>query len=432
MARLAVIADDLTGANDTAVQFAKRGISTCVQIDFDQEHLDRQDTDVIVLNTDSRDMQKEDAYAAVQKAAELLKAQHVEHIYKKVDSTLRGNFGAEIAAVDDVFHPPLVVIAPAFPKNHRLTIGGYHFLNGLPIEMTEIAHAPKTPVHDSFIARLIEKQTGHTAGLISMVTLKQGVEEMKQKIRKYLEKGQRWIVFDVAQEEHFDLILQSVAEYENVLWVGSAGLANYLPGLYHWSSRHKGVQTAAAGATLIAAGSVSHTTQAQVMELLKQPDVERIRLDVEAFLHDEAAELQRCCQAAQCAIREQKDVLLVSGATDQDVARAVKAGAACGLKRNEVSERTACFMSKVICGLDMTGLAGMVLTGGDIAVHVLRELQAENIEIVSEVAAGIPLGRLRGGRCSGMKVVTKAGAFGDKDCFVQALNVIRREDGGGI
>lgn len=46
---------------------------------------------------------------------------------KKIDSTLRGNLGAEIKAVDDVFNPDIVIIAPAYPANQRVTIGGYHY-----------------------------------------------------------------------------------------------------------------------------------------------------------------------------------------------------------------------------------------------------------------------------------------------------------------
>lgn len=71
---------------------------------------------------------------------------NIKCVYKKIDSTLRGNLGAEIKAVADVFKPDIVIIAPAYPANQRITIGGYHLLEGKPIELTEIANAPKTPV----------------------------------------------------------------------------------------------------------------------------------------------------------------------------------------------------------------------------------------------------------------------------------------------
>lgn len=179
------------------------------------------------------------------------------------------------------------------------------------------------------------------------------------------------------------------------------------------------------GATLVVAGSVSHTTQAQIMELLRQPDVRLVKLDVQAVFESATREAERCRQAVRQGLQDQQNVLLVSSLEDRDVRQAVQTGSRYGLQQQEVSERMAWFMAEVVHGLDMSELAGMVLTGGDIAVHVLRRLSAESIEVVAEVAVGIPLGRLRGGRCSGMLVVTKAGAFGDADCFVKALHVIR-------
>jgi uncharacterized protein YgbK (DUF1537 family) len=68
----------------------------------------------------------------------------------------------------------------------------------------------------------------------------------------------------------------------------------------------------------------------------------------------------------------------------------------------------------------------MVLTGGDTAIHVCRSLKAEAIEVIAEVAIGIPLGKLVGGVCDGLQVVTKAGAFGTKQSFVQAIKAIRQ------
>jgi uncharacterized protein YgbK (DUF1537 family) len=80
----------------------------------------------------------------------------------------------------------------------------------------------------------------------------------------------------------------------------------------------------------------------------------------------------------------------------------------------------------------LSAVAGLILTGGDTAVHVLRLLKAEKIKILAEVAPGIPLGSIEGGACDGKLVVTKAGAFGEKDCFVKALKIIREEEDGQL
>lgn len=431
MVRLAVIADDLTGANDTAVQFAKHGIGTSVQIDAAQERVNPLDTDVIVLNTDSRDMNRADAYEKVKIAATLLKKQQVEHVYKKVDSTLRGNFGTEIAAMADVFQPELIVIAPAFPKNKRITVGGYHFLEGVPIEMTEIGKAPKTPVHDSYIAGLIEAQLGRCPVLIPLAIIKQGAPIVKKAIAAYLLAGQHWIIFDIVKDEHFETILEAVAAYRNILWVGSAGLADHLPKFYEWQPGPKIQAEPAEGPVLIVAGSVSCKTQLQIAQARQEKSLSLVKIDMPALFVKEKVEISRCAREIQTGLSSGADVLLVSSIDDSDVEQAFQAGKKCGLSGKEVSEYTAQTIATIVEKLDLTHLTGMFLTGGDTAVHVLKKLGATDVEILSEISTGIPLGRLRGGSCDGLKVVTKAGAFGEKDCFVRAMEVIRgvfRED----
>ena len=99
MIKLAAIADDLTGANDTALQFAKRNIKSCVKINFANDDF-TQDKDVIVIDSDSRDLNANEAYEKVHDICSAIKQYDIRCIYKKIDSTLRGNIGAEIKAVD--------------------------------------------------------------------------------------------------------------------------------------------------------------------------------------------------------------------------------------------------------------------------------------------------------------------------------------------
>ena len=54
MPKLAVIADDLTGANDTGVQFSKFGLKTMVYFDSSEPAFVSEDSDVVVFDTNSR------------------------------------------------------------------------------------------------------------------------------------------------------------------------------------------------------------------------------------------------------------------------------------------------------------------------------------------------------------------------------------------
>lgn len=428
MIKLAVIADDITGANDTALQFSKHNISSCVRIDFDQNNLLKETADVIVIDTDSRDIAPMAAYDRVTTVCQALKNSGVENIYKKVDSTLRGNLGAEIAATATVFAPQVVVIAPAFPSNKRVTIGGYHLLNDMPIELTEIARAPKSPVNESRIVELLQTQTDVKIGLISLNVVMAGVEAVKQAIKNCLAHGERWIVFDAVLDEHLGLIVRAAAEYHKVLWVGSAGLAEQLPDVYQWSDKLERVGVLATGAVVVIAGSVSKVTQGQISVALKLPNIQLVKMNVANLIQDKELEITHCTQQAKTLLAQGQDVLIASAVNDRDVVDGITAGKNCGFSGTEVSEQTAVALGEIATYLTDYPLAGMVLTGGDTAIHVCRSLGAEAIEVLEEVAVGIPLGRLVGGRCHGLQVVTKAGAFGQEDAFVLSIQAMRKRD----
>jgi uncharacterized protein YgbK (DUF1537 family) len=425
VAKLGVIADDITGANDTAVQFAKHNISSFVRLDFDKTELSQDTADVVVVDTDSRDIAPEQAYQTVLKVCQALLQSGVESIYKKVDSTLRGNLGAEIAATVKALQPEIVVIAPAFPANNRITVGGYHLLNQMPIELTEIAHAPKSPVNESRIVELLKQQTAEKIGLIDLSTVINGAAAIKIAIESCVEQGEKWIVFDAVQDEHLASIATAAHGYANVLWVGSAGLAEQLPRFYEWQEKSAGKVEAAQGAVVIIAGSVSKITQQQIRQVLNLPNIHLIKINGANLTNNQAEEIKRCISEAKAFIEEGKDILLASAITDEDVALAVAAGQKKGLTSVEVSEQTAAALGKVAEGLAACALSGMVLTGGDTAIHVCRALGAAAIEIIEEVAVGIPLGHMVGGKLDGLRVVTKAGAFGSEESLVLAIKAIR-------
>jgi uncharacterized protein YgbK (DUF1537 family) len=66
----------------------------------------------------------------------------------------------------------------------------------------------------------------------------------------------------------------------------------------------------------------------------------------------------------------------------------------------------------------------LVLTGGDTAFSVLNLLKMEGIEIGGEILKGIVIGRLIGGTWNGLKVITKAGAFGKEDALEKIINML--------
>lgn len=425
MIKLAVIADDLTGANDTAVQFAKHRIRSCVKIDFTPNHALQEESEVVVIDTDSRDIPAPLARQKVKEVCAWLRSRGVADVYKKVDSTLRGNLGAEIEAAAEVFAPELVIIAPAFPNNKRITVGGYHLLDCVPLELTEIARAPKSPVRESRVVELLKKQTDNAVALIPLHIIMQGSEAIRREIARNIQHGFRWLVFDAIQNEDLQSIVHAAQGYDKILWVGSAGLADYLPQVYRWSAYIPAVCRSASGNVLVICGSVSKVTQRQIEAVVRYGNVALVKLDIAAMFSDEAAEVARCTAQALRWAEAGQHVVIAASCSAADIELAVRIGSEQRLSGEAVSERLACVLGRIGRALASYPWAGMVLTGGDTAIHVCRALEAESIDIVREVAVGIPLGCMRGGICDGVRVVTKAGAFGEDDSLIKSIEVMQ-------
>src|SRR5690554_571562 len=122
-----IIADDLTGANDSGVQLSKQGLKTRVYID----PLNWQDNsqsnnlfkgDVLVIDTETRDLNGQEAAEATRKIINKLQLKQSKDaiFYKKIDSTLRGNIGKELEVLMDFLDKDLCILAPSFPGNKRL------------------------------------------------------------------------------------------------------------------------------------------------------------------------------------------------------------------------------------------------------------------------------------------------------------------------
>ena len=216
MIKLAVIADDLTGANDTALQFAKRNIRSSVKIDLvNASSCDTEE--VVVADSDSRDLDAAAAYAKVREICLHMQRLHPAHVFKKIDSTLRGNIGAEIRAAEDVFAPELVIIAPAYPRIRRTTVGGHHLMDGMPL--TEIANAPKTPVKDSYIPAILARQAeGIPLAVLDYQIVHSGVEATAAEIARLRAGGARWIISDIVEERNFVDLMEALRPCQQILW----------------------------------------------------------------------------------------------------------------------------------------------------------------------------------------------------------------------
>ncbi|MCY9664314.1 four-carbon acid sugar kinase family protein [Paenibacillus alginolyticus] len=432
MKHIAIIADDLTGASDSGVQFVRNGLQTQVIFDIEQVSKQKQTMEAVVIDTDSRSVAPEIAYANVKEAALQIKHAGFTHVYKKMDSTLRGNLGVEIDAVMDVIPFDFAVVAPAFPKIGRTTSKGIHYLNGIPVSQTEIANDPKCPVKESDLVKLFSSQSKRKVGLISLDFLRAGKEQVYLKIQSLLETNTELIVFDALTEEDVQHIADWIADSSyKTLWAGSAGLADFLPKALSLPV-HTSVPAQLPSGTkpvLLVAGSISQVTRRQVAAYNTESQVIPIELDtVQAIASEKGVqvEIDRCRRELQAALRSGSDVSLYASTSPEQVLLTKEAGSRRGLDSTEVANKISAILGAIASEIMKTAeLQGVILTGGDTAKAVCKHLGVSSIQLVKEIEPGIPLGLLE--RETPVWAVTKAGAFGNEHSLSIAKKALKGE-----
>ena len=426
--KLAVIADDLTGANDAGVQFAKQGLKVQVFLNDLMKKDPGFSPEVMVLDTDSRAASPAEAFARVQATGGLVRKMAAVQplIFKKIDSTLRGNIGAEIDAAMAEYDLAWAAVVPAFPANGRITVGGWHLLHQTPIAESEIARDPKTPVQESVAPKLLSTQSSQPVAHVDLSDVSRGSDAIVKRIAELRQKGIRIISFDASTATHLQAIATAIAAgKEAALWVGSAGLAEMVPAVMGWSKPNRMSTTEATGPVLVIAGSVSPVTARQMNQFRVSDNVRLVSLRADALIRNENAEIARCINEAKTWLALDQDVLVAS-AVDADAVDSARAqGEKQGVDSRGVSERVADAMGKIARELIVLPLAGIFLTGGDTAVSVCRAMGVGSIDILAEILPGIPLGQLVGGCCPGLRVVTKAGAFGGDNAIVESVKALR-------
>lgn len=201
----AIMADDFTSATDCGVQFATRGADT-VALMAGAENTRALEYPVVAIDTDSRICRPDEAYARVFQAAKILNANGYRRIYKSIDSTVRGNLGAEIDAAMDAFAAEFALVAPAFPHYGRKTIQGIHYLNGVLITESIIAKDPIWPSQEADLCKLLAQQSKRKAGNLGLDMLRSNEADIPAFVEKRKADGVTLFVCDAEEENDLRLI----------------------------------------------------------------------------------------------------------------------------------------------------------------------------------------------------------------------------------
>lgn len=415
MADILVVADDLTGANATGAGFARAGLRA-VTVGGLGSGVSGEDVlaefhsrfDVVLMSTESRHATADEAAARVSSA--IRAAWPVRLVCKRIDTTLRGNLGAEAASalrtVSELSgRRTVAVCAPAHPAAGRCTVQGHQLLHGRRLEETELARDARTPVRTSDVAATITHQAALRVELVALSTVTGPGEELVSALRAAVGRGAEVVVADALTEEHLDRIADAaatVAESEGIDWMGldpgpgSLALARAL-GLI---SGHDD------GAPLLAvSGSATELTRAQLARLVGEravcvvEPVPRTTGDPPDVDATAAALAQAVATAGAGTV-----VLLATALREEDVVRLDDAAAA----------RLPTVLGLVVRRvLEQHSVDGLFTTGGDVTAAVLHELGARGLEVEGEVVPLAVAGSLVGGPWDGVPVVTKGGLVGD-------------------
>ncbi len=289
-----IIADDLTGANDTALQFHIHGANTQILLNSEVDPLNVKSAQTWALSTETRNETPENAYHRVKEAAQVLVEKlKPDYFYKKIDSTIRGNIAIEVLAMLEVLEWDASVIIPAFPSEGRVTIGGYHLLKGIPIERTEMARDPHSPIRESHLPTLLKSQLDesyeHLVGSIELKTVMKGAGPILKALNELIKAGKKLIVVDAVSTTDIEQIVLAMNKSEyNILPAGTAATAQVLSGI--WYSDIEPVQinkTIPELPKLIVSGSATEITAKQIKRLEESDEFDNtlfIEVDLKSII----------------------------------------------------------------------------------------------------------------------------------------------------
>lgn len=413
MVRILVMADDFTGALDTGVQFTARGERVRVGVYSDGSLEGPGGADVLVADTETRHLSASDAYDIVFNLTKAALARGVRYIYKKTDSGLRGNIGAELSAVLNASGKKALPFLPAYPEVGRVTIGGVHYISGVPVTKSPFGSDPFEPVRYDSVTDLIASQSDVPAR--SFPPLKPDSAPP--------EGGGIW-VFDA--ESVRDLENTGRCLYKNGdldISAGCAGFAAVLPEIIDPHAAAQGVRAAAADfdpRMLVICGSVNPISVEQ-MNRAERAGFVHLRLTPEQKLTphywESAAGKKQLAEYEECFRENPHCIIDTNGAGGNAASDAY--AAALGLDGEATRSRIAQNIGELMESVFSSPSFGtLVLVGGDTLFQCLKSTGVAELEPVRELDKGIVLTRFTYAG-STKYVITKSGGFGDADCVAR-------------
>lgn len=400
-----IIADDLSGAADCAVGFVAAGFDSVVLLDTGSEAA-VPTASVVAVDTDSR---RDAGPVAAGKALAALGAHGAERrVVKKIDSTLRGGWAAEVAAMQPALG--LALVAPAFPDLGRTVRGGTVLVHGTPLAQTATWRLEHTG-HASRPAHMLDA-AGLRCETVSADLLDGTPDALRHALAQARDRGCQALVFDTENTAQLRMLADATRDLPDVFWVASAGLAREIARCARPEpSDGTTEETSIPGrGVLTVVGSLSPIAERQIACLAEQPG---------SPVHTIAPGLLRDLPVSGAVVQPWAEAIHADIARGLDPVACI--GADADLDPSEgplLARRLARHLAPA-----MRDAAGLVLTGGETARAMLEQLGIARLRVLGETEPGVALSCSMSARPQ--YIVTKAGAFGDEGSLARAREAIR-------
>lgn len=382
---LAVLADDLTGAAESAAQAFSRTTRVEVWLGAYQPTPGPAVPDVVCVDTDSRQARGRKAAARALRGTAGLRSAGL--LVKKVDSLLRGDIGAEVAALAaDLGVVP--VVATALPAAGRTVVDGIPLVAGAPLRETDLwaAETGRAP------ARVGDVFAPRRARVVPQHVVAAGVTATVEALQAAIDAG-AVPVCDSATDADLDVVARAATiAVERPLLVGSAALVGAATRLL--PQRSTGAQTGPAevplaDTVLVVIGSVAPALRAQLAALGELCDA-TVLLDPHELVADP--------EGAARTVRGR-----LTGARVALVALDQRAPVL-----SDRTDRICAALADAVAPL-VPQYSALVAAGGQTARAVLDRMRVTCLHPVEEISPGAVLSRTAG---TGQLVVTRPGSFG--------------------
>jgi D-threonate/D-erythronate kinase len=397
MSNCLILADDLSGAADSAVSALDAGLEAEVFLTPDGAPESRAGIVAIDLNT--REAKPETARRATIKSLQELHPPAQLFLYRKVDSTLRGNVAVELAATLAGAGRQFVLFAPAFPANRRVTINGKILVEDQPLEQTQFSSA--TNAGPDLVMEMAN--VGLKMDFLPLETVRRGKQEIHRTVSDLVAEGSANILCDAESDEDLFQIAQAGFEFgPQCLFAGSGGLAKQLFRLFSAGDLIIPVPRRLSELVLIAVGSLAQNSQTQFAELSSLSNLDCVRVGPEEF-------------RTRSALQTQFERAVLAR---HDLAVAIDGNAVFGDGSRP---------SYVLAGLltpILNRIGALVATGGETCRALLELIGAQRLQLLHELEPGVALAFVSSPRP--LLVVVKAGGFGEPGTLRNAYNYLKQ------